>query len=144
MAFDCVVDASVCIQVFVIEPLTDRATELFTHLTSKDPARFYVPDLFYVECANILWKYVIHHGYKQDAAIQDMADVLDLPIDSTPTVDLAAEAFQLGANFTITAYDAAYVVLAQRLELPLVTADERLLRRLRHASFDVRWLGVWP
>jgi predicted nucleic acid-binding protein len=144
MVYDCVVDASVCIQLFVVEPLTDQATGLFTHLTSKNPARFYVPDLFYIECANVLWKYVIHHGYQRDAAVKDMADILALPMNSTPTVDLAEEALQLGANFTIAAYDAAYGTLAQRLGLPLVTADERLVRRLRHTSFDVRWLGVWP
>jgi predicted nucleic acid-binding protein len=144
VAYDCVVDASVGIQVFVIEPLTDRATELFTYLAGENPAKFHVPDLFYIECANILWKYVSHHGYQYKAAVQDLADILDLPLHSTPTVDLAAEALQPGAGFKIAAYDATYVALAQRLELPLVTADERLVRRLQHTSIDVRWLGVWP
>ena len=53
----CVVDASVGIKKFIIEPLTPKVDELFAHL--EDPsACLYIPDLFYVECTNILWKYI--------------------------------------------------------------------------------------
>jgi hypothetical protein len=36
---------------------------IFAHLTDDPPARFYLPDLFYTECANILWKVVQRFGY---------------------------------------------------------------------------------
>ena len=44
----------------------------------------------------------------------------------------------------ITAYDAAYVALSRQLPLPLVTADESLVRSLEGSSLDVRWLGECP
>jgi hypothetical protein len=37
-------------------------------LAAGPPARFFVPDLFYVECANSLWKYVRRHGYPAETA----------------------------------------------------------------------------
>ncbi len=43
-----------------------------------------------------------------------------------------------------TAYDAASVALAQRTALPLVTADEALVRRFDATGLDVRFLGDWP
>jgi hypothetical protein len=32
-------------------------------LAQDPPASFFVPDLFYIECTNILWKYVRHFGF---------------------------------------------------------------------------------
>ena len=141
---NCVVDASVGIKLFLVEPLAGRADHLFGFLAASPPARLHVPDLFYVECTNILWKYARRFGYSPEAARQDVADLVRLPLLAVPTADLAEDALALALEHGITAYDAAYVALAQRLSLPLVTADEALVRRLDGAGLDVRWLGDWP
>ena len=80
MSLDCVVDASVGIKLFLVEPLADRADVLFASLAATPPARLYVPDLFFVECTNILWKYVRRFGYSPEAAQQDVADLVRLPL----------------------------------------------------------------
>lgn len=141
---DCVVDASVGIKLFLLEQLSDRADALFCGLTATPPARFYVPDLFFVECTNILWKYVRCFGYPEESASQDVADLVRLPLHFVSTADLSEAALALAVAHEITAYDAAYVALAGQLSLPLVTADEALVRRLRGTGLDVRWLGEWP
>jgi predicted nucleic acid-binding protein len=127
-----------------VEPLADRADALFASLTATPPARLYVPDLFYIECTNILWKYVRHFGYSPEAAQQDVADLVRLPLQSASTAALAEAALALALEQGATAYDAAYVALAKKLSLPLVTADEALVRRLEGTDLDVRWLGEWP
>lgn len=144
MSYDCVVDASVGIKLFLDEPLSDRADALFSHLADDPPAHFYIPDLFFVECANILWKYVRHHSYPPENAQQDVADLGGLGLRAAPTQELIRAALQIGLDQGITAYDASYVALSRRLALPLVTADEPLARRLAGTEFDVRWLGIWP
>ena len=144
MSFDCVVDASVGIKLFVVEPLSGQADALFAHLDDDPPAQFYVPDLFFIECANVLWKYVRRFGYPLKSAHQDVLDLTGLPLRIFLTRELAEDALTVGAHHGITAYDAVYVALAQRLSLPLVTADETLVRLLIGTSFDVRWLGEWP
>lgn len=53
----CVVDASVGIKQFIPDPLTPKVNQLFAHL-SNPQTEIFVPDLFYIECGNILWKYV--------------------------------------------------------------------------------------
>lgn len=69
-----VVDASVCIKQFIADSLTPKVNQLFDHL--NDPrAEFFVPDLFYIECANVLWKYVRANLY---TAEQTQADLISL------------------------------------------------------------------
>ena len=144
MSLDCVVDASVGIKLFLVEPLAERADALFASLTVTPAARLYVPDLFYVECTNILWKYVRRFGYSPEAARQDVADLVRLPLQAVSTAVLAEAALALALEHGATAFDAVYVALAQKLSLPLVTADEALVRRLDGTGLDLRWLGEWP
>jgi predicted nucleic acid-binding protein len=142
--FDCVVDASVGIKLLLVEPLSDRVDTLFAHLTDGPPSRFYVPDLFFIECANIMWKYVRRFGYPAAVAKQDIIDLTRLPLRVISTAALAEAALELSVQHGSTAYDSAYVALAQRLSLPLVTADEALARRFAGTDLDVRFLAEWP
>ena len=144
MSLDCVIDASVGVKLFLIEPLSERADALFAHLAEEPPVQLYVPDLFFVECTNILWKYVHWHGYPAQNARKDVADLLRLPFHAVSTRELAGEALALATSHKITAYDATYAALSRQLALPLVTADESLVRRLAGSPLDVRWLGQWP
>jgi hypothetical protein len=41
----CVVDASVGVKKFIIDPLTPKVDQLFAHLTDPE-AQLYIPDLF--------------------------------------------------------------------------------------------------
>lgn len=136
----CVVDASVGIKLFVVEELSERADSLLARLSEDPPARFYVPDLFYVECANILWKYVRRFGYPAKSARQDVADLAALALVTVSTADLLEPALELALTYDVTAYDACYAALARQLALPLVTADAPLARKL--AGSDVSLLTL--
>jgi predicted nucleic acid-binding protein len=70
--FGCVVDASVGVKLFIAEALSDQAHALFAHLAADPPARLYVPDLFFIECANILWKSVRRLGYPASKVRKDL------------------------------------------------------------------------
>jgi predicted nucleic acid-binding protein len=137
MTGDCVVDASVGIKLFLIEELSDHADRLFRNLAGYRPARFYVPDLFFVECANILWKYVRRFGYPPDNARQDVADLRALALTTVSTADLLEPALELAMTYDITAYDASYAALAAQLDLPLITADAPLALKLRSSDVEV-------
>jgi len=142
--FDCVVDASVGIKLFLAEPLAERADALFAHLSDDPPARLYVPELFFIECANILWKYVRRFSYAAEAATQDVRDLVSLPLQTVSMASLVEDALAVAVRYGSTAYDSAYVALARRLALPLVTADEALVQRFEGTGVDVRSLADWP
>jgi len=135
-----VVDASVGIKLFVAEPLSDEAHALFAQLSTDPQTQLHVPDLFYIECANILWKYVQRLGYTLKAAREDLTLLGALSLRSTPTAWLMSGALEIAAAHKISAYDACYVALARQLRLPLVTADQKLTRTITGLDIAVHWL----
>lgn len=138
----CVLDASVCIKQFIADPLTPKVNQLFDLL--KNPStEFFVPDLFYVECANVLWKYVRSNLYTADQIQSDLADLKDLRFQVTSTKDLIVEAIEISLQYGITAYDACYVALSHQFKIPLLTLDERLVNALLPSSFEVRSFTVF-
>lgn len=141
MIGDCVVDASVGIKLFLAEPGSEKADALFEQLTAPLPATLYVPDLFYIECTNILWKYARHFGYPPDQAQQNIIDLQALRLQTISTADLVKPALKLALTYNLTAYDACYAALSETLNVPLVTADAPMARKLANSHIDVRQLA---
>ncbi len=140
----CVVDASVGIKLFLAEDLSDRADALFAHLAADPPGQFSVPDLFYIECANILWKHTRRSAYPTEKARKALTDLGGVALKRYPTADLVAQALDIAVQTAITAYDACYVALALRLSVPFVTADEKLARTISGTKYQAHWLGDFP
>jgi predicted nucleic acid-binding protein len=136
-----VVDASVTIQLFVEEADSAKAHQLFWRLTEPDPIVLFAPDLIYIECANILWKYSQRFGYDPKRAQENLDDLAKLEIEAVPTHALFVRAYQLAQQLGITAYDACYVVLAQKLSCPLITADRRLVQMIPQQIATVEQLA---
>ena len=132
-----VVDASVGIKLFIDEPLSDLAHALFEKLAEDPPAELFIPDLFYIECTNILLKYMRRFGRSLEDSKADLADLNLLALKSTSTVDLMEDALVIANDTNLTAYDACYAVLARRMDIPLITADEPMAKAIAWAI----WLG---
>ncbi|BAU13343.1 hypothetical protein LEP3755_38820 [Leptolyngbya sp. NIES-3755] len=135
--FRCVLDTSVCIKQFIADPLTPKVNQLFDRLS--DPSTdFFVPDLFYVECANALWKYVRANLYPAEQVKSDLADLKVLRFQTTSTKELTTEAISIALDYGITAYDACYAALSQQVSAPLLTLDRRLVNALSTSKIDVQ------
>jgi predicted nucleic acid-binding protein len=135
-----VVDASLGIKQFIPDPLSSKVVDLFARLSYPE-TEIYVPDLFYIESANILWKYVRAGRYAVALAQGNLSSLRALPLRVVSTAELMEEAVNIGLNYGITAYDACYVALSQQVSAPLLTLDERLVRAVAAASYDVRSLN---
>jgi predicted nucleic acid-binding protein len=132
----CVVDASVLIKLFLPEQDSDLVTGLFSVTTPAQVLRA-VPDLAYLECANIL-RTRVHRGLLTSAEASVLAAQLTaLPLAWYPTPPLMTAILRHALTEQISAYDAAYVTLAELLRLPLITADTVLAGKLRGAAISV-------
>ncbi len=132
-----VMDASVGIKLFIDEEFSNKVQHLFTRLTEDPRAEIHVPDLFYIECANILLKYTRRFDRPLEDSLADIQDLNELALKVTSTAELIEDALALAAEKKLTAYDACYAVLAQKLAMPLVTADAPLAKAIDWAI----WIG---
>ena len=138
-----VIDASVAAKWFLPpsgEPLAVEALRLLAGY-AQGRFQFAVPDLFWAECGNILWKAVRQGRWSPSVAEKAIRALKDQTFPTTSSLDLLEEAFSIAATFDRTVYDSLYVALAVRLKADMVTADERLANALA-AHLPVKWLGA--
>ena len=86
----------------------------------------HVPHLFEVEVMNVLRRYALNDTLSTERARLALNRLYDMRVTRYPHTTLLPRIWELKDD--ITAYDAAYVALAESLEAPLVTRDERLSR----------------
>lgn len=82
------------------------------------------PALLDLEVASV-WRGRVRGGHLEPARARSALDDLQaLAIERVGHAALLERCWELGDNLTV--YDAAYVALAEALDVPLVTADRRL------------------
>jgi len=140
-SFAYILDASVGIKLFVEEDDSDKVDTLFQRFADEPDARLHVPALFFTECTNILWK-LARRGVRTAEDVQaDVRDLISLALDRIDTVPFLPDILHLATERDILVHDASYVFAAQSLGLPLLTADERLRRKLDGGDAQVVLLG---
>jgi predicted nucleic acid-binding protein len=138
-----VVDANVAAKWFLPptrEPLVEEALELLRRYRDGE-IRFVVPDLFWAEFTNVLWKAVRQKRWTNAMATTALADMRDQNLPTVPSRTLLEDAFHIATAFDRSVYDCFYVALAKRVSGQLVTADEKLANALA-AHLPVKWLGA--
>ncbi len=91
----------------------------------------HAPHLVDLEVAQVLRRLVREEAVPAQRAGEDIRDLLDLRINRYPHFVLLHQIWQLRHN--LSAYDVAYVVLAEKLGAAFLTRDERLASASRHA-----------
>lgn len=127
-----VVDSAV-----VVDALTaaDGVDDLHAYLAAEE---LHAPTLLDYEVLSALRGLTLGAHLSTARAQDVLTDFEDLSVQRWPSVDsLRRRAFQLRDN--LSAYDAAYVALAEALECSLLTRDARLARSGGHmARIEVR------
>ena len=134
-----VVDASVALKWVVPEVGAGAARSLQRDWAERGVA-VYAPDLLWSETANALWRRA-----RGDDAVLGPSDARELfavlrlaPLRSEPLDPLAGRALEIAVSADITAYDAAYVALAEAVGGRLWTADRALAGKLAGTEWAER------
>ena len=130
-----VLDASVAIKFYAIEPDTDAALAWI-----ERGGRFVVPDIFLVEVLQALLR---HHREARLSfgdligASAELAQLVEVPASSA---ELMPVALSLARTLDHKLHDCIYLALAQRLGCPLLTADLRLARKAKTSALAIQVL----
>jgi predicted nucleic acid-binding protein len=116
-----VVDASA-----VVVALVDDGPDGEWARAAMDREALAVPGHLFVEASSALRRGVLGGRIGRDVAALAHQELVDMRLTTFPFDLLAARVWALHPN--VTAYDAAYVALAEELDVPLVTLDRRLSR----------------
>lgn len=122
-----VVDSAALVDAITVGPSADS---LRAHMADED---LHAPVLIDFEVVSALRGLTLGGRLSSARALDALSDFDDLPLSRWQSADaLRRRAFQLRNN--VSAYDAAYVALAEALDCPLLTRDKRLGRTRGHAA----------
>ena len=139
-----VLDASVAVKWAIPsarEPLTDESVRLLKRYVDGE-VEFIVPDVFWAEVGNVLWKGARQRRWRQDEAEAIAADMRARDFATVSSLRLLPEALRIAFAYDRAVYDCLYVALAVQSKADLITADERLANALA-ARLPVKWLGAF-
>jgi predicted nucleic acid-binding protein len=97
----------------------------------------HVPEHFHIEVMSALRRRLLHGDVSEVGAARALASLAALRALSYPVRELIGPIWRLRANLSV--YDAAYLALAQRLDVGLITLDAALAEA---AARDGRLVSV--
>jgi predicted nucleic acid-binding protein len=126
-----VVDASAILEILLN---TRAATRVADRLFAAGET-LHAPHVLDLEIAQVLRRYAAAGALTERRGHQALADYADLPLDRYAHHLFLDRIWEL--RHSLTAYDAAYVALAEALAAPLVTRDAALARVGHRARVEV-------
>ena len=136
-----VLDASVALKWLVPdEDLTEEAFRLRERYATGEIV-FIVPDIFWAEIGNSLWKGMRQLRWSAETAESAARSLAEQAFPTASSKSLFRLALDLAIKQERSLNDSLYVALALQHSSQLVTADERLANALA-ARFPVKWLGA--
>jgi predicted nucleic acid-binding protein len=121
-----VVDASAALEALLHTPAAAAvAQRLF-----NPGETLHAPHLIDVEVTQVLRRYTMAGEIDPERCRTALADLADFPMSRYPHDFLLSRVWELRDN--LTAYDAVYVALAEVLDAPLLTRDQRLALAAGH------------
>jgi predicted nucleic acid-binding protein len=132
-----VLDTSIALKWF-LEDENDRSYSLAILRAMTDDHRPIVPLLWYYEIANTILVQVRRKRIEFEKAVVYLNIIDEMAIDiDPPDGSVILQLPHLARTHNLTSYDAAFLELAMRLEVPLATSDQALVRAAAEARVPI-------
>ena len=136
-----VIDASVALKWRLRdEEATDKADALLDDFLAGNLVLL-APTLFDYEIANALRMAVIRQRLNEQEAFTALRDFSRYPITRCDFATLSMGILQLSGQHQRSAYDSAYLALAESQGVWFFTGDKRLFNAVRQSVAWVKWIG---
>lgn len=134
------VDASVAVQWVVPEAHSRQA------LAMLDGSKLHAPAHWLAEATNAVWNKARRGEFDLERAAGRVEVLGVAPVNTVALSGLVKQAFRLSMACGSSMYDSFYVAVAVDIGLTLVTADVKLLRKLRDGGLGEEravWIGAF-
>ncbi len=138
-----VLDCSVAFKWFVPELLSPEAEGILARHDAGE-IDFIAPDSIVAEFGHALRKSVLANTYSLQEALADFQEFLEIGVERIPILEFAPTALRLAITHMATFYDALYVALAEREDLRVLTADERMANAFSGLGRTIRLAEYQP
>jgi len=123
-----IIDSSVVIKWYLPDEKDSKALKIKSDFTNKI-VLIAVPLLFFYEVSNIFRTTTKGLRIAKEDSVRAYHDLLELDFIIYSSKELFKSALDKALDLEVSSYDASYIVLAEYLQIPLYTADERLITK---------------
>lgn len=131
-----VVDASVCLK-WVFEEEDSEKARFLLKQHEKNELLLLVPELWEYEIVNGFASAVLRKKMPFLTAKKLLKLILEANLEIISMTDLLAKCLENAKKYQISAYDSAYVTLAKENKVVLVSADDRLVKKVNDKKIAV-------
>src|SRR4030066_358045 len=101
---------------------------------------FHAPNLIAYEIINACLVASRMARFPKERAKELMGEMLGIEIAREDIEPLKERIFDISTKHNISAYDGAYIAVAESKHIPFLTADKKLFNNLKHYYSFVKWI----
>ena len=131
---DCSITMAWCFE----DESNDIADQILSYLTDRDNLyQAFVPSLWSLEVANVLYIAEKRSRITTAESLYFIELLANLPIERDITPYNIKDILTISNSYDVSAYDASYLLLALRLDVPLATLDKKLRQAAGQAHISL-------
>ncbi len=105
---------------------------------------FHAPTLISYEIINACLVASRRARFPKKVAKELMNEILGIEIVKEDIDQLKDRIFDICVKYDRSAYDGAYIAVAESRRLPFLTGDKKLFNSLKHHFTFIKWIGDYP
>ncbi|MEW6417263.1 MAG: type II toxin-antitoxin system VapC family toxin [Nitrospirota bacterium] len=105
---------------------------------------FHAPNLITYEIINACLVASRMARFPKNKAKELMDEMLGIEINKEDVEHLKDRIFDISVKYNRSAYDGAYIAIAESRNLSFLTGDKKLFDSLKHHFTFIKWIGDYP
>ncbi|MBI5674552.1 MAG: type II toxin-antitoxin system VapC family toxin [Nitrospirae bacterium] len=139
-----VIDSGVLLKAYFPDEEGHREAQSLIRDYAKGDIIFHAPTLITYEIINACLVASRMARFPKTRAKELMNEMLGIEIVTEDIERLKERIFDISIKHSRSAYDAAYIALAESRNLPFITADKKLFNSLKKDFAFVNWIENYP
>ena len=133
-----IVDANIIVHALINSPYSEKARQIF-----EADISIAAPDILAGEVANVLGKLVRTKLITKDQAELFFDTLNNMPLNNLDSGSITNKAFTLSLEYAHGYFDCIYLEVARMHSLPLLTLDEKLIKKFSKRGPTLIHLNDW-